>query len=82
MSRKKDERLKWVKYIGLKLRKHAHPQSLINVFAVLFLVSIRLHLLHANFNILASLYCGADWFDSYLVEKPEGRFSGVNVYII
>ena len=36
----------------------------------------------SSFNILASLYSGADWFDSYLVGNPEDRFSGVKAYRI
>ena len=28
-----------------------------------------------NFEILASLCSSTNWFESYLVENPEGRFS-------
>ena len=33
-----------------------------------------------NFNILASLCSGADWFESYFVGNPEDSFSHVKVH--
>ena len=54
----------------------AHPRSLIGVFVVRWLDSIiPLVSISKTSKPLASLYCSAGRFESYLVATPEDRFS-------
>ena len=53
----------------------AHPLSLISAFVVGFLDSIIPVLAISEISRLASFWSWAGWFESYLIDNPEDRFS-------
>ena len=55
----------------------AHPHSLISTFVVRCLDSIisLVSISEISSLYLASVCCCLDWFESYLAENPEDRFS-------
>ena len=52
----------------------AHARSLISTFVIRFLESI-ICMLQVNFNFVANLCSGGDWFETRFVGNPEDRFS-------
>ena len=54
----------------------AHPRSLTSAFVIRFFGKYHMYTCYRrNFNLLASLYSCGDWFETHLLENPDGRFS-------